>query len=146
VSAAEARLQASRPDRDGPSAPRHAMRRSSRRSLAMHRYGLQRAAAHYLHDRCYARRSAARVAEFAEYLELTAPYLSRISREALGMPLRDFLRQQQLQHAAKLLRIRKLPMSEVALRAGFGTIGTLYRWFGAAYGVPPGTYRRQVMK
>ena len=143
MASVEVRPKASRPDGGRSSASRDAMTRAPRRHLSIHRRGLERAAAHYLHDRCYERRSAARVSDFAQYLELTAPYLSRIASEVLGMSLRDFLRKQQLERAAQLLRIG-MDIPEVALRAGFGTVSTLYRWFHIGFGMTPGEFRARL--
>lgn len=63
----------------------------------------------------------------------------------LGMSLRDFLRKQQLAYAGQLLRTTPLPAEEIALRCGFGTVATFYRWFRAAHGTTPGAFR-EVMK
>jgi AraC family transcriptional regulator len=110
-----------------------------------HRQRLERAAAHYLRERCFRRKSAARVSEFAAYIDRSVPYLSRISTDILGMPLRDFLRKQQLVYAVQLLRTTPLSAKEIALRCGFGTIATFYRWFRAVYATTPGRFR-EVMK
>src|SRR5260370_1312679 len=105
-----------------------------------HRQRLERAAAHYLRD-CYRRVTAARVSELADLLGLAAPYLSRIAPEIVGMSLRDFLRARQLEYAVRLLRTTPLPVGEIALRCGFGTVSTFYRWFRAPYGTPPAAFR-----
>lgn len=110
------------------------------RDIAARREGLERAAALYLEVRCYQKSSAARVSDFAQYLALTAPYLSRVAAAILGMSLRDFLRQRQLERAIALLR-DGVGLEEVALRAGFGTIGTLYRWFRLHYDTTPASFR-----
>lgn len=108
-----------------------------------HRLRLERAVEHYLRY-CYHRQTAARASELATTLGLTVPYLSRIAPEILGMPLRDFLRRKQIEYAVQLL---KLPMSskEIALRCGFGTVSTFYRWFRSAFDTTPGAFR-EVMK
>lgn len=140
MASTEARLQASRPDGGRSSASRAAMPRARRTFTQAHRQRLERASAHYLRD-CYRLGTAARVSEFATYLDLTTPYLSRIAREILGLPLRDFLRKKQLEYAAQLLRTTPLPAEKIALRCGFGTVATFYRWFRAAYGTTPGAFR-----
>jgi AraC family transcriptional regulator len=104
---------------------------------------LERAAEHYLRY-CYRRQTAARASELATTLGLPTQYLSRIAPEILGMPIRDFLRRKQIEHAVQLL---KLPISskEIALRCGFGTVSTFHRWFRAAFDTTPGVFR-EVMK
>ena len=105
-----------------------------------HRQRLDRAIAHYLDD-CYARKSAARVMEFAAFLERNPQYLSRTASSIVGVPLRVYLRKKQLEEAERLITRTPLLMREIALHAGFGTTATLYRCFKRAYGVPPGALR-----
>jgi AraC-like DNA-binding protein len=105
-----------------------------------HRQRLERAAEHYLQD-CYRKQTAARASEFAEYLGVTHPYLSRIAPEIAGKTLRDLLRTKQLAYAVRLLRTTPLVIREIAVRCGFGTVSTFYRCFEAAHGVPPGVFR-----
>lgn len=109
-----------------------------------HRLRLERAAAHYLRD-CYRRVTAARASEFATTLGVTAPYLSRIAPDILGMPLRDFLRQKQLDYAVRLLKTTPLSAKEIAVRCGFGTVSTFYRWFRSTFETTPAAFR-EVMK
>lgn len=109
-----------------------------------HRQRLERAADHYLRD-CYRRTAPVRVADFAAHLGLTAPYLSRIASDIAGMPLRDFLRTRQLATAVRLLRTTPLPVAAIAVRCGFGTAATFYRWFRSVYGTTPAAFR-EVMK
>ena len=105
------------------------------------RLRLDRARDHYLRE-CYRKRTAARAEEFASYLGVTAAYLSRFATLVSGTPVRDFLRQSQLAHAADLLMRTPLPVDEIAIASGFGTPSTFYRCFVAAYGTTPAEYRR----
>lgn len=140
----EPRPHASRPDRSRSSASsRDAMRRP-RTFTHTHRLRLERAAAHYLRD-CYRRVTAARASEFAATLGVTAPYLSRIAPDILGIALRDFLRQKQLTYAVRLLKTTPLSAKEIAVRCGFGTVSTFYRWFRSAFDTTPAAFR-EVMK
>jgi AraC-like DNA-binding protein len=102
---------------------------------------LERARDHYLRD-CYRKRTAARAEEFASYVGVTAPYLSRLVTLVSGTSVRDFLRQSQLIHAANLLRRTPLAVNDIAIASGFGTPSTFYRCFAAAYGTSPSEYRR----
>ncbi|HEV7485012.1 MAG TPA: helix-turn-helix domain-containing protein [Thermoanaerobaculia bacterium] len=94
----------------------------------------------YLHA-CYGTKTAARAEEFAAFLRLTRPYLSRIVPDLIGMPLRDYLRGQQLAYAQHLLRTMPLTVDEIALASAFGTPWTFYRCFKAAFGMTPTEYR-----
>jgi AraC family transcriptional regulator len=117
------------------------MPRRPRTFTHAHRQRLERAVAHYLRD-CYRKATAARASEFAASLGLTSTYLSRIAPDILGMPLRDFMRQQQIAYAVQLLKTTPLPSKEIALRCGFGTVSTFHRWFRSAYDETPGAFRR----
>lgn len=105
-----------------------------------HRQRLDRAAEHYLRF-CYRQKTAARASEFATFTGRTPEYVSWLARNAVGKSLRTFLREKQLAYAAQLLRTTPLSVDEIAQRAGFGTTGTLYRWFARAYGLTPGAFR-----
>jgi AraC-like DNA-binding protein len=109
------------------------------------RQRLERAAEHYLRD-CYRRRTAARVSEFADSLDLTQAYLSRVVALMTGMPVRDFLRERQLHYAASLLRATPLSVREIALASAFGTVSTFHRCFVTAFDLTPAAYRDHVMK
>src|SRR5947209_9124309 len=108
---------------------------------------LERAADHYLRS-CYRGRTAARVTEFASFLGLTQPYLSRLVAALSGHSVRDFLRRRQLPYAAHLLTAApNRSVKDVAIASGFGTASTFHRSFKAAYAISPAEYRsREVMK
>jgi AraC-like DNA-binding protein len=108
------------------------------------RQRLDRAADLYLRW-CYKNKTAARVSEFAIFMGLTTPYLSRIVPAIVGEPVRDYLRGKQLAYAVQLLRTTPLTIDDIALRCGFGTPWTFYRWFRAAHGMTPSEFR-EVMK
>ena len=105
-----------------------------------HRRRLDRAIAHYLQE-CYREKTAARVSEFATFLKRNPEYLTRTTSSIVGVPLREYLRQKQLEEAERLITKTPLPMHEIALHAGFGTTSTFYRCFQAAHGMPPGRFR-----
>jgi AraC-like DNA-binding protein len=114
--------------------------RTPRTFTHAHRQRLDRVVSHYL-DECYARKTAARVSEFAAFLERNPEYLSRTVVSIVGVPLREYLRRRQLEEAERLLTTTPLPVSEIALHAGFGTTSTFYRCFKRAHGVTPGVFR-----
>lgn len=121
------------------------MRRTARKqrlSRETYRRRLEEAAEFYLRA-CYGTRTAARADEFAAYLALTRPHLSRRTAELIGVPLRDFLRARQLAYAQRLLRTLPLSIHQIALASAFGTGWTFYRCFKAAFGLTPAEYREQ---
>jgi AraC-like DNA-binding protein len=103
---------------------------------------LERAADLYLHA-CYGTRTAARADEFAAYLRMARPHLSRLVPQILGTSLHEFLRRRQLDHAKMLLRSTPLSIDDVALASAFGTPWTFYRCFRSAFGVTPARYRQK---
>jgi len=120
-------------------------RKSLARSRDADRRRFERAAELYLHA-CYGTKTAARAEEFAAYLRLARPYLSRIVPDLIGMPLRDYLREQQLNYAKHLLRTTPLTIDQIALASAFGTPWTFYRCFKAAIGMTPREYRVRVLR
>jgi AraC family transcriptional regulator len=101
---------------------------------------LERAVERYA-QACFRQHTAVRASELATELNITAPYLSRIAREVMGEPIREFLRKKQLAHAAHLLRTTSRSIGEIALAAGFGTPTTFYRTFRKAFATTPDAYR-----
>jgi len=118
--------------------------RTRRRFTHAHRQRLERAVHHYLRE-CYRRATAVRVSECAASVGLAVFYLSRIAPQILGMPLRDYMRQQQIAYAVQLLRATPLRTDEIALRSGFGSVPAFYRWFYTVHGMTPAAFR-EVMK
>lgn len=117
--------------------------RKKRRSPEADRQRLEDAAELYLRA-CYGTRTAARAEEFAAYLALARPYLSRRVTELIGVPVRDFLRARQLVYARQLLRTMPLlSVEQIAIASAFGTGWTFHRCFKAAFGITPAEYRRQ---
>jgi AraC-like DNA-binding protein len=120
--------------------------KGSGRSRDAYRRRFERAAELYLHA-CYGTKTAARADEFAAYLHLARPYLSRLVPDLIGMPLRDYLRGQQLTHAQHLLRTMPVTVTvdQIALASAFGTPWTFYRCFKAAFGMTPTKYRSSAL-
>jgi len=120
-----------------------APRKRGARSRDADRRRFERAAELYLHA-CYGTQTAARADEFAAFLRVARPYLSRVVPELIGMPLRDFLRREQLVYARHLLRTTPLTIDQIALASAFGTPWTFYRCFKAAFGMTPNEFRLDV--
>ena len=121
--------------------PKPTSRKGAGRSRDADRRRFERAAELYLHA-CYGTRTAARADEFAQYLRIARPHLSRIAPQILGMSLREFLRGRQIEHAKMLLRSTPLSVDEIALASAFGTPWTFYRCFRGLLGVTPARYQR----
>ena len=119
-----------------------ALKKRVARSRDAERRRFERAAELYLHA-CYGTKTPARADEFAAFLRMTPPYLSRLVPELIGIPLHDFLLRQQLAHAQHLLRTMPptVTIDQIALASAFGTPWTFYRCFKAAFGMTPARYR-----
>lgn len=96
--------------------------------------------------RCYGAQTAARVAEFAQHLGVSRPYLSRLYLRLTGQSVSALMKELQVQQAEKLLRTTRRPTSEIASLSGFGTQMTLYRVFFLLRDMTPDEYRRKVTK
>ncbi len=94
---------------------------------------------------CYQSNTAARASEFASFLGVTTPYLSRVVPGIVAERLLDFLRAKQIAYAEHLLLTTPLTIEVIARRCAFGTLWTFHRWFFAAHGTTPGAFRK-VMK
>ncbi len=105
----------------------------------------ERALESYLYG-CFARRSAARVSEFADSLGVSRSYLARVFPSVLGQTVREALRARQLEEAERLLRTTARPTRDVALAAGFGTQMTFFRVFTTSRSMTPEQYREKWTK
>jgi AraC-like DNA-binding protein len=117
----------------------------NRRILFADRQRFERALESYLHG-CFARRSAARVSEFADSLGVSRSYLARVFPSVLGQTVREALRTRQLAEAERLLLTTGRSTLDIALAAGFGTQMTFYRVFSASRGMKPDEYREKWTK
>lgn len=70
-------------------------------------------------------------------------YTTRKFKEIAGMQFREYLRQRKLAFALKELRDGEKSILDIALDYGFSSHEAFTRAFKAAYGVPPGEYRKK---
>jgi AraC-like DNA-binding protein len=105
-----------------------------------HGQGLGRAAQRYLRG-CYRQKKPARAKDFARSLDLTPEYASWLGAKVLGETLQQFLRKEQVEYAARLLRRTPLSVEEIAARSAFGTRSAMHRWFVKVYGMGPAAFR-----
>lgn len=84
------------------------------------------------------------VKELAATLETTPAALSKGFQRSLGIPLKRYLRQQQLQQARELLGSSDLSIREVAAELGFTDPAYFHRLFHREVGWTPRAYRQRV--
>ena len=74
---------------------------------------------------------------------LSASHFSRAFRISTGLPPHQWLLRQRVETAKQLMTVRDLPLSEIAISAGFANQSHFTRVFSAAVGVSPGVWRRE---
>jgi AraC-like DNA-binding protein len=82
------------------------------------------------------------LAQIAAEFGLSVSHFSRAFRVSTGLPPHQWLLQQRVKTAKQLLTVRDLPLSEIAISAGFANQSHFTRVFSAAVGVSPGAWRR----
>lgn len=76
----------------------------------------------------------------------TAPYFSRLFKEASGVGILDYINHRRIQEAKYLICNRKaLSVNELAERTGFSNANTFIRVFKKYEGVTPGKYQESVI-
>jgi AraC-like DNA-binding protein len=79
----------------------------------------------------------------AEIAQLSVHHFARAFRQSLGTPPHNYIVQRRVEHAQQLLRNTDLPLSEIAIVAGFTDQSHLSRHFRTITGVSPSLARHQ---
>ena len=79
----------------------------------------------------------------AETFGIKRNQLYRILQETVGCSFAEYVEQIRMEAVEDLLLHTDLSIDEIAERAGFGAVNTLYRVFKKRKGVPPATWRRE---
>jgi AraC-like DNA-binding protein len=82
--------------------------------------------------------------QIATELGLSVSHFSRAFRISTGLPPHQWLLRQRVKAAKQLMTIRDLPLSEIAMSAGFANQSHFTRVFSSLVGVSPGAWRREV--
>jgi two-component system, response regulator YesN len=80
--------------------------------------------------------------EIAKYVYLNPDYLTRVFKKQTGLSLSDYLQQQRIEYAKKLLVDTNLPVSEVALAAGYSNFSYFSTIFKKSTKLNPMEYRK----
>ena len=86
------------------------------------------------------------VDDLADRLGVGARHLSRLFRKHLGASPRAVAGTRRLLFAKKLINETDLPMGDIALSSGFGSIRRFNAAFRNSYGCPPGALRRSAKR
>jgi transcriptional regulator GlxA family with amidase domain len=84
------------------------------------------------------------LAELASDCELSASHFARAFRQSTGLSPHQRLLQRRVDEARRLLRDRRLSLSEIALACGFGDQSHFTRVFARLTGISPGVWRRNL--
>jgi AraC-like DNA-binding protein len=79
----------------------------------------------------------------AEIAQLSVHHFARAFRQSVGLPPHSYVVRRRVQRAQQLLRNTDIPLSEIALMAGFTDQSHLARHFRRITGVSPGLARRR---
>jgi AraC family transcriptional regulator len=82
------------------------------------------------------------LSDIASVAQLSLSHFKSSFREAMGLPVHQYVIRRRVEHAKKLLREGKLSISQVALEAGFAHQSHLARHLRRLAGVSPRTMRR----
>jgi AraC family transcriptional regulator len=81
--------------------------------------------------------------QIATEFDLSVSHFSRAFRVSTGLPPHQWLLRQRVKAAKQLMTVRHLPLSEIAMSAGFANQSHFTRAFTAVVGVSPGVWRRE---
>ena len=79
--------------------------------------------------------------DIAAEVGLNPSYAMTLFRTTLGLTMYEYLNQHRIAHAQRLLITSDLPILDVALEAGFGSLSRFYQAFKTSSGYSPKTYR-----
>jgi AraC-like DNA-binding protein len=79
----------------------------------------------------------------AEIAQLSVHHFARAFRQSVGIPPHNYIVKRRVEHAQQLLRNTDLPVSEIAIEAGFTDQSHLARHFRTIIGVSPSLARHR---
>ena len=85
------------------------------------------------------------LAQIAAGFGLSVSHFSRAFRISTGLPPHQWLLRQRVEAAKQLMTVRDLPLSEIAISAGFANQSHFTRVFSAAVGISPAAWRREAV-
>jgi len=86
------------------------------------------------------------VSQVASVCGLSRSHFTRQFKLSAGLAPLEWLRQQRILHAQRLLAERRLPLAAIALECGFFDQAHLSRVFTRAVGVPPLAWQQQALE
>jgi AraC-like DNA-binding protein len=80
--------------------------------------------------------------QIASEFDLSVSHFARAFRLTVGMPPHQWLLRQRVKAAKQLMTVRDLPLSEIAISAGFANQSHFTRVFSSMVGASPAAWRR----
>jgi AraC-like DNA-binding protein len=81
--------------------------------------------------------------QIAAEFDLSVSHFSRAFHVSTGLPPHQWLLRQRVKTAKQLLTVRNLPLSDIAISAGFANQSHFTRVFSSMVGSSPGAWRRE---
>jgi AraC family transcriptional regulator len=94
----------------------------------------------YIHDNL---EQELRLADLAQLVELSEYHLCRIFKQSMGLPLHQYVIQQRIERAKRLLRHQNMTITTIAHACGFSSHSHLTHHFKRLVGVTPRVARSQ---
>jgi AraC family transcriptional regulator len=83
--------------------------------------------------------------QIAAEFDLSVSHFSRAFRSSTGLPPHQWLLRQRVKAAKKLMTVRDLSLSEIAISAGFANQSHFTKVFSALVGASPAAWRREAL-
>lgn len=83
------------------------------------------------------------IAQLAETLNFSIPYVSKIFKKSLGIPPRQYLTNIRMRHACELLAAQTYSISEIARSVGYSSPYYFSNNFKQIYGIAPSLYKTE---
>lgn len=87
--------------------------------------------------------AALTVAELAEAVHVSEPYLRKLVKQTLDSGVIEFIQRRRLERACHLLIETNLGLKEITARSGFASATLFHRLFRRRFGITPATYRQR---
>lgn len=84
------------------------------------------------------------IGELAELAHMNEQYFCRFFRSMMGRPPMEFINFYRCQQASRLLLETDMPIAQIGMTAGFGSVGNFLRTFKRYYQTSPLQYRKRM--
>lgn len=98
----------------------------------------------WIHENVWKRGGNVTRADAAEYVSMNQEYMSRMFKEKTGISFKDYVLQEKMKYAEKLLRETAMPVSVIASKVGFSNFSHFSAMFKRFYRDAPADYRKKM--